>query len=179
MVSPEHINEQKPEDKQVLSPVEEKPVLPVSEKKRPWMEPLLRAVAIVVSLMSGIASVYLVVLRFSPWLELGFENPSADRLAYLENVAMLLVFLVGVGAAVLFRSWWAMLFVPLAIGLGAVPTYYLVRYQIAPDLLSYDDVGFGVIVFSLFYIPGIAVIGAFIGSYFGTLCLHTSPNSAM
>ncbi len=105
MVSPEHVDEHKPEDKEALSPAEEKPVLPVGEKKRPWMEPLLRVVAIVVSLMSGITSVYLVVLSFSPWLELGYENPSADRLAYLRTVAVLLVFLVGVGGAVLFRSW--------------------------------------------------------------------------
>ncbi len=167
MVSPEHIDEHKPEDKPVLSPVEEKPVLPVSEKKRPWMEPLLRVVAIVVSLMSGIAAVYLVVLSFRPWLELGFENSAADQLAYLRTLAILLVFLVGVGGAVLIRSWWAILVVPLALSLGAVPTYYLMRYQIAPELLTYDDVGFGVIVFSLFYIPGIAVFAACIGSAIG------------
>ncbi len=37
MVSPEHVDEQKPEDKPVLSAVEEKQVLPVGEKKgRGW-----------------------------------------------------------------------------------------------------------------------------------------------
>lgn len=141
----------------------------VVEEKRPWLEPLLRGVAIVVSLMSGIATVCLVVLSFRPWLELGYQNSSADQLAYLRTVAMLLVFLVGVGAAVLFRSWWATLVVPLALCIGAVPTYYLIRYQIAPELLTYDDVGFGVIVYPIIFIPIFAVIAAFIGSAIGML----------
>lgn len=167
MESPEHVDEQKPEAEQVLSPVEEKLVLPVGEKKRTWMEPLLRVGAIVVSLMSGIASVYLIVLSYRPWLELGFQNSSADQLAYLRTVALLLVFLVGLGGSMLFRSWWALLVVPLALSLGAVLTNYL-SDQIAYDLLHYDDVGFGVIFDTATCILS-AIIGAFIGSYLGTL----------
>ncbi len=166
MVSPEHINEQKPENEQAPDPHEEQQVVLVGEKQKPWLEPLLRGIAIVVSLMSGIAAVSLVVLSYRPWLELGFENSAADQLAYLRTVAMLLVFLVALGGAVLFRSWWAILGVPLALSLGAVLTYYLSN-QIAYELLHYDDVVFGVAFFAIIYVPSIAVIGAFFGSYFG------------
>ncbi len=41
MVSPEHIDEQKPEDQQPPDPPEEQQMLPMSEKKWPWIEPLL------------------------------------------------------------------------------------------------------------------------------------------
>ena len=61
-----------------------------AEEKRPWFEHLLLGVAIVVSLIIGIAAVSLLVLRFSPWL----ENPSSDRLVYLEPLAYL--------------GWWAL-----------------------------------------------------------------------
>ena len=122
MVSPKHVNDQKTENEQASDPPEEQQVVLVGEKQKPWLEPLLRGIAIVVSLMSGIAAVSLVVLSYRPWLELGYQNSSADQLAYLRTVAMLLVFLVGVGAAVLFRSWWATLVVPLALCIGAVPT---------------------------------------------------------
>jgi predicted anti-sigma-YlaC factor YlaD len=131
------------------------------------MEPLLRVVAIVVSLLGGIAAEYLVVLSFTPYPEFGFGNPSADRLAYLQLLGLLLVGLVGLGGAVLFRSWWAILVVPLVLSLGAVLTCYLSN-QIVPDLLGYDDVGLGVFAYSLIIIPFIAVIGALIGSYLGT-----------
>ncbi len=168
MVSPEHVNKQKPENEQAPDPPEEQQVVPVGEKHRLWLEPLLRGIAIVVSLLGGIAAVSLVVFSFKPWLELGFENAAADQLAYLRTLAILLVFLVGVGSAVLFRSWWAILVVPLALSLGAILTYYLSQ-QIAYELLHYDDVIFGVAFFSIFYVPSIAVISVFIGTYLGML----------
>lgn len=168
MVSPEHIHKQKPEDKQAPDPAEGKHISPVSENKRPWLMPLLRVVAIVASLIGGIASVYLVVYSFTPYPVYGYASSSADQLAYLQPVAYLLVGLVALGGAVLFRSWWALLFVPLAIGLGVALAVNLSN-QIAPDLVSYDDVGFGVFLYCVIYIPIIAVIGALIGSYFGML----------
>ncbi len=51
----------------------------------------------------------------------------AGRLAFLRMSAFLLVGLVALGSAVLFRSYWAILVVPLAICLGA----FLVSSQIA------------------------------------------------
>ncbi len=163
MVSPERVDEQKPEAKHVLSPVEEKQVLPVSEKKRPWIELLLRVVAVVLSLIGGVAYYYLLVLGRLPMI----ETPPPDGRAFLGVVAFLLVFLVGVGGAVLFRSWWAILLVPLALGLGA----YIASYQI-PKLIplnAYDSevVYTGAAITSLIILPIIAVIGASIGSAIG------------
>jgi len=131
------------------------------------MEPLLRAVAIVVSLVSGMTAVYLVVFSYTPWQEFGFENLSTDPLAYLRTLAYLLVGIVALGGAVLFRSWWAILVVPLAIGLGVVLTNFL-SGQIVPDLLGYDDVGFGVFFDQAICIMS-AVIGACIGSPIGAV----------
>ena len=161
----EQVDELKPEDKQALDPAEEKPKLTAGEKKHPWLEPLLRGVAIVVSLLCGIASVYLVVSSYMPWLELGYENSSADHLAYLRTMAFLLVALVALVCAVLFRSWWAILVIPLALGLGVVLTNVLSNL-IVPNLLGYDDVGFGVGFDTAFCIMS-AVIGATLGSALG------------
>ena len=162
MVSPEHVNEQKPETKPTLSPASEKQVLPVSENKRPWMEPLLRVVAIVVSLLGGIAFFCLHVLQYVP-----LENNQLSDRAFLAPVALLLVLLVGVGCAVLFRSWWATLAVPLPLILGA----YLAWYQL-PQLFPITDpynyeVVYGEFIFVLLVILPSAVISAFIGSYLG------------
>jgi MFS family permease len=172
MVSPEHIDEQKPEDKQALSPVEEQHVLPASEIKSPWMEPLLRVVAIVVSLIGGFASVYLMALSFTTWL----ENPPSDRLGFLVGAAYLLAFLVGVGGAVLFRSWWAVLIIPLALGLGAGLTYFLI-----PNLIPIKDEYYHYLVYggagieTWSWIPFVVIIGALIGSYLGRLWKKRLP----
>jgi hypothetical protein len=162
MVSPEHVDEQKPEDQQPLDPAEEKQVLSVGEKKRTWLEPLLRVIAIVVSVIGGFAAMYLMVLSYRPWLELGIENSSYDQLWYLRYLALLLVGLVALGGAVLFRSWWAILFVPLAIGLGVVLALYLSN-QIVPELVSYDDVSFDIAI-NLILTALSALIGACIGT---------------
>ena len=172
MVSPEHVDEQKPENEQAPSPAEEKQVLSVSEKKRPWLEPLMRILAIVVSLMAGFASVYLVAFSFITWL----ENPPSDRLGFLIGVAYLLAFLVGVGSAVLFRSWWAALVVAVALGLGAGLTSYLI-----PTLIPIHDEYYHYLVFGgagiemWSYIPIVVVIGALIGSYLGVLWKKRLP----
>ncbi len=166
MVSPVHVDELKPEDIQAPDPPEEKQKLAIGEKKHPWIEPLLQGIALIVSLMCGIASVYLVVSSYIPWLELGYENSSADHLGYLRMMAFLLVGLVAFVCAVLFRSWWAILVIPLALGLGVVLTNFLSNL-IVPDLLGYDDVGFGVGFNTAFCIVS-AVIGASLGSLIGT-----------
>lgn len=166
MISLEQVDELKPVDKQAPDPPEEKPELTAGEKKRPWLEPLLQGVAMGVSLMCGVASVYLVVSSYVPWLELGYENSSADHLASLRTMAFLLVGLVALVCAVLFRSWWAILVIPLALGMGVVLTNFLSNL-IVPDLLGYDDVSFGV-GFDTAICIMIAVVGASFGSLIGT-----------
>lgn len=166
MIPPEQVDKLKPDDKRAPDPPKEKEQLTVGEKKRPWLEPLLRGVAIAVSLGCGIASVYLVISSYVPWLTLGYENSSADHLGYLRMMAFLLVGLVALICAVLFGSWWAVLAIPLALGLGVVLTNFLSNL-IVPDLLEYDDVGFGVGINTAICIVS-AVIGASLGSLIGT-----------
>jgi len=166
MVSPEQFDELKPEDKQTPDPPNDKQKLTAGEKKHPWIEPLVRGVAIIVSLLCGIVSVYLVVSSYIPWLELGYENSSADHLAYIRTMAFLLVALVALVCAVLFQSWWAILVIPLALGLGVILANFLSNL-IVPNLLGYDDVGFGVGFDTAFCIIS-AVIGAFFGCLIGT-----------
>ena len=166
MISPEPVDKLKPEDKLAQDPAEEKQQLTEGGKKRPWLEPLLRGIAIVVSLMCGIASVYLVVSSYLPWLELGYENSSADHLAYLRTMVFLLVGLVALVCAVLFQSWWAILVIPVALGLGVVLTNILSNLFVS-DLLGYDDVGFGVGFNTAICIVS-AIIGASLGSLIGT-----------
>ncbi|HXX79012.1 MAG TPA: hypothetical protein VEI53_10990, partial [Ktedonobacteraceae bacterium] len=165
MISPEDGNKQKFEDKPALSPTEEKQVPSVVKKKRPWIEPLLRGVAIVVSLIMGFACVSLVVFSSLPTI----ENPPSYRLVFLGTVALLLMVLVGVGCAVLFRSWWATLFVPVAFVLGAYVASYLLPLLIPiTDEYKNEEV-YGGVEILLYFIPSLVVISAFSGSYFGML----------
>ncbi len=166
MISPAQVDELTPEDIQAPDPPEEKQQLTEAKKKHPWLESLLRGVAIIVSLACGIVSVYLVVLSYVPWLELGYENSAADHLASLRTMAFLLAGFIALVCAVLFRSWWAILVIPLALGLGVVFTNFLSNL-IVPDLLGYDDVGLGVGFDTAICIMS-AIISAFPGSLIGT-----------
>ena len=154
MISPEHIDEQKSEDKPVLSPVEEKQVFQVSENEQPSMEPLLRGVAIGVSLING-GVLYSNVLS---------QGNSSDIQAYLP---ILLMGLVVVGSAVLFRSWWAILAVPLGCALGTVLASFLITQSIEPNIGGENlvlVVGASVTV-SILIMPIFAIIGTFLGMY--------------
>ncbi len=153
MVSPEHVNEQKPEDKPAPDPAGEKQVLPASEHKRPWMEPLFRVGAVVYSLIGGFAIVCLMSINidFQGW---GF----------------FVAFLLGTACALLFRSWWAILAVPLALGIGEYLAGYHNPFTLSNDpRLSMDDIAFGFWFSAAVFIPILAVIGACIGSYLGVL----------
>ncbi len=167
MVSPEHVNEQKFANEQVPDPAVEQSVVPAGEKKRPWIEPLLRGVAIVVSLISGGVFYWLMVESRLPYL----ENPPSNRLDFLRLIAVLLVCLVALGGAVLFRSWWAILVVPLAIGLGAL----IVMSQGAKFFPPISDENLVYMVYgaaameSWLVMPPTVIIGAGIGSYLGVL----------
>ena len=173
MLCTKQVDELKPEDKQTPDPPDEKQNLTVGKKKCPWLEPLLRGVAILVSLIGGIFSVYLVVSSYVPLLELGYENSSADNLAYLRTMVFLLVGCVALVCAVLFRSWWAVLVVPLALGLGVVLASFVCNF-IVPDLLGYDGVGLD-IGFDTAICIVIAIIGAFSGSPIGVAWKKKQP----
>lgn len=162
MVSPEHVDEQKPEDKQMPSSAEKKQAPIVVEKKRLWNTPLMRVLGVLVSLIGGIASLCLAIVGFS------YPTPQYPTLSGLVFVAFLLAFIVGVGGAMLFRSWWAILVVPIVLTLGALLAAYLIPILFSPNPYDADDVGLGV-VYSMIIIPICAIIGALIGSYFGTL----------
>src|SRR5215470_15798732 len=98
MVSPEHVDKQKSEDKQAPSPAEEKEELTVVEEIRPWLKPLMRAVGAIVPLIGGFAWL---------WYILVYEGD-------VQWWGLLAVFLLGAACAVLFQFWWAMVVVPLA-----------------------------------------------------------------
>ena len=153
MVSPEHVNEQKPEDKPALSPAEEKQVLPASENKWLWMELLLRVGAVVYALIGGFAIVCLMSINMD-----------------FQGWGLFVAFLLGTACALLFRSWWAILAIPLAFGLGV----YLAGFH-NPFALSFDprismgDNGFGFWLNVAIFMPILAVIGACIGSFVGVL----------
>jgi hypothetical protein len=58
MVSPEHIDNHKPENQQAPSPAVEQQVAAVVEKKRLWLKPLMRGAAMVLSLVGSFAIVW-------------------------------------------------------------------------------------------------------------------------
>src|SRR5450759_1178710 len=103
MVSPEHIDEQKPEKQQAPSPAVKQQVPAVVEKKRPWLKPLMR-VAVVVLLLGGSFALF--------WATFIFLQGTPASLALPEGL------LLGVVSAFLFRSWWAILVVPIAFTCG-------------------------------------------------------------
>jgi hypothetical protein len=144
MVSPEHVDEQKPENKQAPSPAMKQQVRTEVEKKRVWLK---RVLGVVVPLIGGFASiwVFFIYLGIDSWFLL------------LPVVALLL----GAASALLFRSWWAILVVPIAFALGGFLAYYLIPLVISPNPL--DDVGFALYLWV--YIGPITVtLGALIGT---------------
>jgi hypothetical protein len=141
MASPEHNNLHWnwPEEEISLSSAEE----------RPWLKPLVRVVAIMLSLIGGFTILCLTIsnVDFQGW---GF----------------LIACLLGVAGTLLFRSWWALLVVPLSFTLGEFLGWYLAPVVFSPDPRFFtDDVAFGV----FFGVGGgaiLATMGAVIGTAF-------------
>ena len=145
MVSPEHIDNQKSEDQQAPSPAVEQQLAAGGEKKRPWLKPLMRGAAIVLSLVGSFAIVW-----FLPSLGLG-------GLAVPEGL------LLGLVSAFLFRSWWAILVIPIAFIAGELLAIYLTPLVFSPNPYEIDDTGLGVFLWAI-----IGPITAIIGALFGT-----------
>jgi len=153
MVSPEHINEQDPEDKEALAPFEEQKILAADKKKRSWMEPLLRVGAVVYALIGGFAIICLMQINMD-----------------FQGWGLLVAFLLGTACALLFRSWWAILAVPLALGLGVYLAGSYNPFALSSDpRLSMGDNGFGFWFNAAIFLPILTVIGACIGSFVGVL----------
>ena len=139
MVSPEHIDAQKPEDQQAPSSAVEQQVSAGVETKRRWLKPLMRGVAIVLSLGGGFAIAW--PLASSPSV--------ANDFGWL---ALLVVLILEAVCALLCQSWWAILYVPLAFAAGEVLMWYLVPLVISPNPLAHlalDDGPFGVALWAI------------------------------
>ena len=149
MISPEHVVEQKPENEQVSSPTQEQQVLPASEKKRPWLKPLMRATGIVLALVGSFAILWLNIVVLP------------NDLAYIWLEALLL----GAISAALYLSWWAVLEIPIAFVAGEFVAFFLIPQLINPNFFEIGDNG----LVYLWAIAGPITVtwGAFIGSYFG------------
>jgi len=155
MVSPEHLDEQKPENEQVPSPTEEKQALPANKKKRPWLKPLMRAAGIILALGGSFAMT---------WFAFAVQPPAVD------NPEALLIFLLGAISAALYLSWWAILQIPIAFVAGSFVAFY-----VTPAWYFYmDDAGFGQAMWVIGG-PIFAFIGACIGSYLGVLWKKRLP----
>ncbi len=148
MVSPGQIDNQKSEDKQAPDPAVKQQVPTEGEKKRTWQKPLMRGVGVVVPLLGGFAILCLTL----------------SNIDFLGWGLLLVACLLGVAGALLFRSWWAQLVVPLAFALGEFLARYLAPVVFSPDprFFTYEGafgVGLGAIFAAI-----LATIGAFIGT---------------
>jgi len=151
MVSPEHVDEQKPEDEQDPSPAEEKQMPTVVENKRPWLKPLMRVAGTILPLVANFAGIWFVAV---------FMAPSAQDWSIL---AIFGVVLLGAVSAALFRSWWAILVVPIAFVLGGFLAFYVIPLVISPNPLAIGDAPFGVFLWEIIG-PILALFGALIGT---------------
>ncbi len=147
MVSPEHIDEQKPEDQQAPTAV---------ENKRAWLK---RVLGVVVPLIGGIAITCLYIATIV----------NAPDFFYL---GLLVAFFLGVVGALLFRSWWSILVIPIALTLGELLVVYLVSLLFFPNPIAVDDVGFGV----FFNVIATNILAVF-GTLFGTTIIKRSQES--
>jgi hypothetical protein len=151
LVSPEHVNKLKPEDEQTSSPAEGKKELPIVEETSPWLNPLMRAIGTIVPLIGGFVWLWVNQWTYDFW-----------RYGLLELILLLVVAVLGGVGAVFFRSWWAMLFVPLALVLGELLAFFVgVVYFNYPYISG--NTNFGVhydVTGGLF----MAIFGAAIGS---------------
>ncbi len=135
MVAPELLDEQRPDDTSALSPMKENQLPPLSEKRYSWRKPLREVGGVVVSLIGGIACVYITMI------------PGG---VFFSGIVALFVGIVG---AVLLRTRWAILIVPLALALG--------EWLVAPQLFAVALMSFGsfLLVFAVPLLAGLGSLG--------------------
>jgi len=124
----------------------------VVEEKRPWLKPLMRGAGIVLALVCSFAGV---------WATFVFQQVD------IMNWAILEMLLLGAVSAVLFRSWWAVLVIPIAFTVGGVLAFFLISLVISPNPLTMDDAPFGVLLWAV-----IGPITAALGALFGTAIVN-------
>jgi len=124
----------------------------VVEEKRPWLKPLMRGAGIVLALVCSFAGV---------WATFVFQQVD------IMNWAILEMLLLGAVSAVLFRSWWAVLVIPIAFTVGGVLAFFLISLVISPNPLTMDDAPFGVLLWAV-----IGPITAALGAIFGTAIVN-------
>ncbi len=133
MVAPEHVDEQRSEDESFLSPVQEREIPPVSENIHAWRKPVRVLLGIVVSLIGGIVCTYFTL------------NPAGFYYGWI------VAFFVGIAGAVLLRSRWAILVVPIAFTLGEL--------LVGPQLFEASFMGLSSLILA-FGGPILAVLGS-------------------
>jgi hypothetical protein len=150
MISPEHVDEQKPENEHVSSPTEEKQVLRVDEKQRTWLNPLMRVISVVLALGGSFAAV-LVISTGLISIELLYN--------YNEWLIMLVILVYAAFCAVLYRSMWATLIIPIALTLPPLLAMFLTAVQEG----TWDFFA----VLGVLFVTLPALVGAIIGGFFG------------
>jgi pilus assembly protein TadC len=108
----------------------------------------MRVTAIVLPLVGSFAIV---------WATFIILSPDAGGLAIMAGL------LLGLVSAFLFRSWWAVLVIPIAFTAGTLLAFYLISLVISPNPLAMDDAPLGVFLWEV-----IGPITALIGALFGT-----------
>jgi hypothetical protein len=121
----------------------------VVEEKRTWLKPLMRVSAIVLSLVGSFALV---------WVTFIILTPDAGGLAIMGGL------LLGLVSAFLFRSWWAILDIPIAFSCGEFLAFSLIPLVFSPNPLAIDDAPLGVFLWVVAG-PITAVIGALFGTF--------------
>ena len=156
MVPLEHDGAQKPEDQQAPSPAVEQQVTAGVATKRPWLKPLMRGAAIVLSLGGGFAIAWPLATSPSVANDYGWW-------------ALLTVLILEAVCALLYQSWWAILYVPLAFAAGEVLMWFLIPLVIAPNPLAHlaaDDGPLGVALWAILSSLA-AICGASAGAAIG------------
>ena len=109
----------------------------------------MRTAGAVMPLIGGFASIWVLI----PGDHLGLELIGA--------------FLLGAVCAVLFRSGWAILVVPIALTLGVLLVVFVAPFLFFPNPLGVDDVAFGVFANVVFtnIIALLTVFSTLIGTF--------------
>jgi uncharacterized membrane protein len=167
MVSPEHIDEQKPEGEMKQgenksSPVEEKQTTTMSEGRSKQAPPSLRRWIAVLLCLLGVALPFAGVFMITTLLESrGIYNNSDSNEFTLRGLGMLLTVFIGAAfiSAAAFRSWWALLIVPVAC-VAALILGFVLYWPIGAD--HFWD--------ALSTIMGLALVPIFICTALGAGC---------